>query len=53
MYTNYIVFQDLRFKVYDIDSDSGFLEDHDNLGTAETTLAQILSAESLKVGELN
>ena len=43
------VFQDLRFAVYDIDSESGFLEDHENLGTAECALAQILSADRLKV----
>ncbi|XP_023345926.1 copine-9 [Eurytemora carolleeae] len=44
--------QDLRFAVYDIDSESGFLEDHENLGTAECALAQILSADRLKI-ELN
>jgi len=35
----------LRFSLYDVDSDSTDLRDHDNLGTAECTLAQILATQ--------
>jgi len=37
--------QSLRFSLYDVDSDSTDLGDHDNLGTAECTLAQILATQ--------
>ena len=33
-----------RFCLYDVDSDSGELKDQDDLGTAETSLAQVLAA---------
>jgi len=42
--------QSLRFCLYDVDSDSTNLADHDNLGTAECTLAQILATQENKVG---
>ena len=38
-------FQSLRFSLYDVDSDSTDLGDHDNLGTAECILAQILATQ--------
>ena len=34
----------LRFCLYDVDSDSGELSDQDDLGTAETSLAQVLAS---------
>ena len=44
-----LLFQSLRFCLYDVDSDSGNLADHDNLGTAECTLAQILATQENQV----
>jgi len=41
--------QSLRFCLYDIDSNSTDLGDHDNLGTAECSLAQILATQENKV----
>jgi len=41
--------QSLRFCLFDVDSDSNDLADHDNLGTAECTLAQILATQENKV----
>ena len=38
--------QFLKFEVYDIDSDSQQLQDHDFIGSAEITLGQIVSAGS-------
>ena len=38
-----------RFCLYDVDSDSGELRDQDDLGTAETSLAQILAAPGHKI----
>ena len=43
--------QGLRLCVFDVDSDSGDLGEHDNLGTAECTLAQILAAPNHKVSK--
>ena len=37
--------QNIRFEVYDLDSNSPNLEDHDFIGGAATTLAQIASAD--------
>ena len=44
-----ITFQSLRFNLYDVDSDSTDLGDHDNLGTVECTLAQILTTQENQV----
>jgi len=41
--------QSLRFNLYDVDSDSTELGDHDNLGTAECSLAQILATQENKM----
>ena len=38
-----------RFCLFDVDSDSGELRDQDDLGTAETSLAQILAAPGHKI----
>ena len=41
--------QELRFNIFDVDSQSSNLRDHDNLGSAECTLAQILAAPNNEV----
>jgi len=38
--------QHLRFTVYDLDSSSAFLEDHDHLGSLEVSLAEIVASQS-------
>ena len=45
----HLFLQSLRFCLFDVDSDSNDLADHDNLGTAECTLAQILATQENKV----
>ena len=41
--------QALRLNIFDVDSDSADLRDHDSLGSAECTLAQILAAPNNEV----
>ena len=41
--------QGLRFSIFDIDNDSSNLNDHDNLGSAECSLAQILAVTNNEV----
>ena len=45
--------QGLRFNIFDVDSDSSNLRDHDSLGSAECSLAQILAAPNNEVNILN
>ena len=40
--------QQLKFVIYDLDSNSAQLEDHDFLGKTETTLAKLVSAGTLQ-----
>ena len=45
--------QPLRFGIYDLDSNSAHLDDHDFIGSCETTLGQVVSHGSIILDLVN